>query len=56
MYDSFELPVRPCKAIIIGVSGSRLWLNGGVKSMPRVPPSGRRMYFLREYEKKVDKK
>ena len=45
-YDSCEPPVRPCKAIIIGVSGSRSWLKGGVKSMPRVPRSGRRMYFL----------
>jgi hypothetical protein len=52
-YDSCEPPVRPCETIIIGASGSRLWLKGGVKSMPRVPPSGRRMYFLREYEKGV---
>ena len=50
-YDSCDPPVRPWETSIIGASGSRLWLKGGVKSIPRVPPSGRRMYFLREYEK-----
>ncbi len=53
MYDSCEPPVTPCETSIIGASGWRLWLKGGVKSMPRVPPSGRRMYCLRGYEKKV---
>ena len=49
-YFSCEPPVTPCETSIIGVSGWTLWLKGGVKSMPRVPPSGRRMYFLRERE------